>query len=151
MLVPRPKVVQGWGGSLRQKLGSLALSAALESSPSGDVASEVAKQVPQSQGSGGGSGNEGKTQQLRVSPVLHVSPQERLVSPHKSLKRAREGEEKVSSSSSRRQEEGVSIFPDGSPQMGGGWSSVTSDETTHDTSSVSPVVSVAWEETGNVW
>ena len=104
----------------------MALSAALESSPSGDVASEVAKQVPQFQGSGGGSGNEGNAQQLCVSPVSHVSPQERLVSPHKSLKRAREGEEKVSSSSSRRQEEGVSLFPDGSPhktgespQMGG--------------------------------
>ena len=105
----------------------MALSAALESSPSGDVASGIAKQVTQSQGSGGGSGNEGKTQQVRVSPVLHVSPQESLVSPRKSLKRAREEEEKLSSSPARRQMEESSFFPSGSPhktgespQMGGG-------------------------------
>ena len=41
------------GGSLKQKLKSVAPSAVLESSPSGGVASGIAKKVLQSQGSGG--------------------------------------------------------------------------------------------------
>ena len=104
------------GRSLGQKLGRMTLLAALEPSPAGDVASGVAKQVMQSQG----------------SPVLHVSPQESLVSPRKSLKRAREGGESLSSSPARRQMEESSLFSNGSPhktgespQMGEGGALVT--------------------------
>ena len=56
---------------------------------------------------------------MRPSPVFHVSPQERLVSPRKSLKRAREEEEKLSSSPARRQKEESSLFSTGSPRKAG--------------------------------
>ena len=98
--VDPPTVSPPEGGSLKQKLGSLALSAVSESSPSGGVASGIAKKVLQSQGSGGGVSDvisildyEGSPSKSFVSPVPRVSPRERSVSPRRSLKRARGGGE----------------------------------------------------------
>ena len=120
---------------MRQKLGFLALSAAVESSPSGDVASGVANKVSPSQGSEGGSTRVviplkviGKhPRSVSVSPSPQVSPRERSVSPHRPLKRAHEEEESIASASpTRRRGEETSPAPfesprkvSVSPQMGG--------------------------------
>ena len=94
----------------------MALSAALESSPSGDVASGVEKlAVSQPQRSEGGRVIEGKAQLVKVSPDCRVSPRGNLVSPHRVPKRTHEGKEKVSLDSVCRRGSEVSPLSSGSP------------------------------------
>ena len=135
---------------MRQKLGFLALSAAVESSPSGDVASGVAKKVSPSQGTGGGSTKvviplkviENHPRPVSVSPSPQVSPRRRSVSPHRPLKRAHEEEESIASASpTRRRGEETSPAPfesprkvSVSPQMGGGGDSILGERKRSETS-----------------
>ena len=83
------------GRILEQRLGSLALSAVKESSPSGDVAPEVEKATSsQPQRSEGGEPSTVKVVKPVVgiaSPTSRVSPRERSVSPRRSLKRTHGG------------------------------------------------------------
>ena len=113
----------------------MALSAAVESSPSADVASGMAKKVSPSQGAEKGSTKVvipleeifRKPQSVSVSPASHVSPREGTVSPHSSLKGTHGGEGTVPSPSSvrRRGDEAPSIPFESprnvgeSPQRGG--------------------------------
>ena len=110
------------GGALRQTLGSMAFSAAAESSPSGDVASGRAKKKSLSQGSGGG-GKKGEVSpqpsSVSLSPAPHVSPRERPVSPHRPLKRTHEGEGKSPVSPGRRQGKETPLSPVESPHQAG--------------------------------
>ena len=83
---------------MKQKIGSLALSAAVESSPSGNVTPGMTKKLSPFQGSEGGVKVtipldiiRKRPRSVSTSPPRQVSPRERPVSPHRSLKRALEG------------------------------------------------------------
>ena len=116
----------------------MAFSAALESSPSGDVASKVEKlSFSQPRRSEGGTPVLGKSHSKCVSPDSRVSPRGSSVSPHRVPKRTHEGKEKIVLDSGRRRGSEVSPLATGSPRrvsesprVGGGGDIEVSNEGT---------------------
>ena len=115
------------GEGLKQKIGSLALSAAVESSPSGNVTPGMTKKLSPFQGSEGGGIKvtipldiiRKRPRSVSTSPPRQVSPRERPVSPHRSLKRALEEGGGGSSSPARRRGKETPRSLDGSPHHAG--------------------------------